>query len=141
MGHINTTATLNINGSYSQEKQLMIKDLIYKNDVDIIFLQEMVKECPGKNPGYTALYNIDTEKLGTAIITRDSLSVTNPEKLPNGRGMACRYHHTLLVKFYEPSRNTRRQATSSSIMTLYIYFDTLHSIVSSAATSVVSHHH
>jgi hypothetical protein len=68
----NTVSTLNINGSYSQEKQLMIKDFIYKNDVDIIFVQEEVTECLVKIPGYTTLYNIGTEKRGTAFITRDS---------------------------------------------------------------------
>jgi hypothetical protein len=109
MGHINTLATLKINGSYSQEKQFMIKDFIYKNDVDRIFLHVVVTEYLDKIPGYTTLYNVCTEKRGRVIITRDSLFVTRPEQLPNGRGLACRYHHTLLVNVYAPSGNTHRK--------------------------------
>ena len=58
------------------------------NDIDILFLQEVVAESLNAIRGYQVKYNIALMRRETAIITRETIPLHGIEKLPSGRGMS-----------------------------------------------------
>jgi len=75
----------------------MLNEFMYKQEIDIILLQEVTHADFEMIRGYTAHLNIGTNKRGTAILTREQISLTNITRLPSGRGMAASYQEIWLV--------------------------------------------
>ena len=53
--------------------------------------------------------NVGTDELGTAILTKNSISFERVEMLPNGRGMSGVYHNTYFINVYAPSGTNKRK--------------------------------
>jgi len=66
----NRIATLNINGISSPTTLAMLGDFLHKQEIDIIFLQEVTQPILHTLRGYAAHTNVGTNGRGTAIVTR-----------------------------------------------------------------------
>jgi hypothetical protein len=71
-----------------------------------MFLQDVVVVDVEDIPGYAIVYDVRTNKGGSAIVIRDSKLVKDFGKLPNGPGMVCKHNHVTLVDVHEPSGST-----------------------------------
>jgi exonuclease III len=109
MPEIYKIATLNINGMATPPRIAMLEDFLQKQEVDIIFLQEVTRPVFDDIRGFTAYTNIGTTGRGTAITTRDHIQLTNILCLPTGRGMAAQFQNVTIVNIYAPSGASRRR--------------------------------
>ena len=69
----------------------MLNEFIHKQEIDIILMQEVTHTDFDMIWGYTAHLNVGINKRGTAILTREQISLINITRLPSGRGMAASY--------------------------------------------------
>jgi hypothetical protein len=70
-----TIPNFNINGLYCDARQQILRDFIYRNDLDI-FSQEVVNDEFRQMPGYKFHYNIVAKRRGTAVVARDTKPIT-----------------------------------------------------------------
>jgi exonuclease III len=101
-------ATLNINGQSSSTRVTMLEAFIRLHDIDILLLQEVTLPLTLGLSSYHVYYNIGTTRRGTAIIARDTLTVTNIAKLPSGRAIAAMFGTLMIVNIYAPSGTAKR---------------------------------
>jgi exonuclease III len=89
--HIITTniTTININGITSTTRTQMLRNFIYKLDIDILFMQEVTHPSLEKLNGYTVHYNIGSVQRGTAIVARDNIELANITRIPSARAIAA----------------------------------------------------
>jgi len=109
MAEIYKVATLNINGMSAGGRMGMLNEFLHKKEIDIILLQEVTHTDFDMIRGYTAHLNIGINKRGTAILTREQISLTNITRLPSERGMAASYQGVWFVNLYAPSGTANRQ--------------------------------
>jgi len=64
-----------INGFYCDARQQMLRDFIYRNDLDI-FSQEVIIDEFRQMLGYHFHYNTVTKRQGTAVVERDTKPIT-----------------------------------------------------------------
>jgi exonuclease III len=102
-------ATLNINGMTTQPRIAMLEDFLYKQQIDIIFLQEVTRPVFDDIRGFVTHTNIGTSGRGTAILKRNHMQLTNIVCLPTGRGMAAVLKSVSLVNIYAPPGAARRR--------------------------------
>ena len=87
----------------------MLNEFLYKQEIDIILLQELTHSDFDMIRGYRAYLNIGINKRGTAILTKEQIQLTNITRLPSGRGMAASYQGVWIVNIYAPSGTANRQ--------------------------------
>jgi exonuclease III len=63
-------STLNINGLHTRARKEMLHDFLRKQEIDILYLQEVVHPNLGELQGYTMYVSVGTEMRGTAFVTR-----------------------------------------------------------------------
>ena len=102
-------ATLNINGMTTPPRITMLEDFLQKQEIDIIFLQEVTQPIFDDIRGFTAYTNIGTTGRGTAILTRDRIQLTNIVCRPTGRGRTVQFQNITIVNIYPPSGAERRR--------------------------------
>jgi exonuclease III len=76
MPYIYKVATININGIRSEPRHDMLVDFLHKQDIDTALLQEVTQPGITAIQRYTAWINLGNERRGTAILTRDGITVT-----------------------------------------------------------------
>ena len=109
MAEIHKIATLNINGMSAGDKMTMLNEFLYKQEIDIMLLQEVTHTDFDEVRGYTVHFNIGTSKRGTAFVTREQIQITNVTRLPSGRGIAVNYQGVWIVNICAPSGTANRQ--------------------------------
>lgn len=85
MPFIRNIATANLNAINSDVKKSLLKDFIWTNDLDIIFLQELAFENFSFLSTHTAIVNISIDGKGTGILLRNNLLFTDIVLNCNGR--------------------------------------------------------
>ena len=75
-------ATLNINGMASLTRITMLAEFVRTWEIDILLAQEVTQPVLHEIIGYTTQYNIGTSRIGTAIVARDGINLTNVTRLP-----------------------------------------------------------
>jgi exonuclease III len=101
-------ATLNINGLSSPTRQGMLDALVRWHGKDILLMQEATNPFTLGFQGYTIHYNTGTSRRGTAILTRDTIVVTNVFRIPSGRAIAESLGTLLIVNVLAPSGTSKR---------------------------------
>jgi len=101
-------ATININGITSTTRRQMLRNFIYKHDIDIFFIQKVTHPSLDKLNGYTVHYNMGTAQRGTAIVARDNIELANITRILSGRAIAAEYQGIWLVNIYAPSGAAKR---------------------------------
>jgi hypothetical protein len=90
-------ATVNINGISADNRMRMFEGFLYKNDIDIVLLQEVTLPNITAIHRYTAHINIGTEGRGTAIIMKAELTARNVIRSPTGRGIALEFNGVWII--------------------------------------------
>ena len=67
-------ATLNINGLASRTKVEMLEDFLRRQEIDILFLQEVAHSTIDILRGYKTYNNVRTAGRGTAMVTRNEIT-------------------------------------------------------------------
>jgi endonuclease/exonuclease/phosphatase family metal-dependent hydrolase len=81
----------------------MLAEFIYKQDLDVILLQEVTNQSITMVQRYIAYTNLGTEGRGTAILTKDVLQAEQVERSPSGRGIAIKLKGVWYINVYAPS--------------------------------------
>jgi exonuclease III len=95
--------TLNINGTTSPTRLLMLREFIHKNDGDFVLLQKVTNVNTINIRGYQMVENIGTTERGTAILSKVDLQLWWIKRLPSGRGIAAYFDNTCIINLYAPS--------------------------------------
>jgi exonuclease III len=77
-------ATLNINGLASRTKVEMLEDFLRRQEIDILFLQEVAHSTIQPLRSYKTYTNVGTVGRGTAMVRRNEITITNITRLPSG---------------------------------------------------------
>lgn len=88
MNYVRKVVTININAIAVQVKKMLLKEFIVKNDIDIVFMQEVQFEDFSFIHSHDAFVNIDVTNKGTAILIRKSLNYSQLLMDPGGRVMS-----------------------------------------------------
>jgi exonuclease III len=71
-------------------------------------LQEVTQPGITAIQKYIARLNLGNENRGTAILTRDGITVTQIKRIPSGRGMAMEINGVWYINVYAPSGAERK---------------------------------
>lgn len=85
MSYIFKVGSVNLNSTSSTINKYLLRDFITNNDVDILFLQEVVFSNFSFVPSYSVLLNNNGSGSGTAILIRNTFRFEQPLLDPNGR--------------------------------------------------------
>jgi len=108
MAHIKI-ATVNIIGLSFPKKLAMLAELIRLREIDLLLVKEVTKPVLHNIQGYNTHYNIGATMRGTAIITRDSISLENVTMLPSGRAIAAKFREIWIININATSGTARKQ--------------------------------
>jgi exonuclease III len=84
-------ATLNINGLATRTRMEMLQDFVRRQEIDILFLQQLAHPTLNELRNYKTYTNVGTAMRGTAFVTREEITITNITKLPLERGIAAEF--------------------------------------------------
>jgi exonuclease III len=103
-------ATLNINVLASRTKVEMLQDFLRRKEIDILFLQEVAHSTIDALRSCMTYTSLVPAGRGTAMVTRNEITITDITRLPSGRGIAAEYRGIWLVKVYAKSGTAKRHA-------------------------------
>jgi exonuclease III len=86
----------------------MLKEFICRQNVDVIFLQQVATEDVDQIRGYTSYYNISTAMQGIAIVARNTLQMTKIPAILSVRAMTANLGDLRLINIYAPSGTARK---------------------------------
>ena len=86
---ITTIATVNINGFTAASRVGMLTEFLRRNEVDILFVQEVTNMDVLQIRGYETYQNNGTTCRGTAILAKRGIPLTNVRTIPSGRAIAA----------------------------------------------------
>jgi exonuclease III len=86
----------------------MLAEFVRKQNIDVMFIQEVTDLVLDNTWGYKAYTNLGTTHRGTAFISRDQLELKGIKCLPSGRGIAATLNGVSLVNIYAPSGAEKR---------------------------------
>jgi hypothetical protein len=69
----------------------MLEEYLQRHEIEIALLQEVTSPRLNDIKHYTSYINIGTDQRGTAILTKDGITVTDVKRFPSGRGIAVRF--------------------------------------------------
>jgi hypothetical protein len=78
----------------------MPDEYLPKHEIEILLPQKVTHTDFDMIRGYNAYTNVATNNRGTAMITREQITLTDITRLPLGRGMAARYRGVWLANLY-----------------------------------------
>jgi hypothetical protein len=81
----------------------MLETFIYRNNIDILLVQEVTNVNIQYLRGCTCYINIGTTQRGTALIVKDPLTLSDVTMLTSGRGIAAKCKGLWIVNIYAPS--------------------------------------
>jgi exonuclease III len=87
----------------------MLADFLYKQEIDILLLQEVTLNEFDMIRGYSAHVDVGKNKRGIAMLIRKAIQVTNITRLPSGREMVASCRGVWIVKISAPSGSTNRR--------------------------------
>jgi exonuclease III len=93
-------ATLNINGLHTRTRVEMLHDFIQKQEIDVLFIQDVTHPNIGALRGHRMYTNVGTMMRGTAFVTREEMQLHNIKQLLSGRGKAADFRGIMLIKIY-----------------------------------------
>ena len=89
----------------------MLDAFVRLHDIDILFMKAMTRPFTTGFQGYTIHYNIGTSQRGTAVLTHDTIVVTNLSRIPSGRAIAATLGTLLIIKYICPLRQIQTIGT------------------------------
>jgi exonuclease III len=86
----------------------MLDAFVRSHELDILLMQEVTNPFNNGFQGYNIHYNIGTSRRGSAILTRESIVLTNITRIPSGRAIAGTFGALLIANVYAPSGTSKR---------------------------------
>jgi exonuclease III len=110
IGYMDTLkiATWNINVLMSPTRIAMMEAFVRLHELDILVRQEVTHPIITEIHGYNVYYNIGTNRRDTALLTRDTFTITNVTMPPSGRAIAANFRTLSIINIYAPSGTTKR---------------------------------
>lgn len=102
-------ATVNLNNSNSLVYKMLLKDFLQNHDVDLAFLQEVIYEDFSFVPNYNMIVNINSDKMGTAILLKKNLVYKNHIIDPSGRLISVVVNGINFVNVYAFSGTNKKK--------------------------------
>ena len=84
--------------------------LLRRQEIDILFLQEVAHPTLNELCNYKTYTSVGTAKRGTALVTQEEITITNITKLPSGRGIAVEFRGIWIINIYAPFGAARNMA-------------------------------
>lgn len=109
MNHIMKIASVNLNSSTNLINKNLLKDFIVNNDLDVIFLQEVVYSNFSFVPSHIPFVNISERNSGTAVLIRKSFEISQPLFSLNGRITSIVIKNMNFVNVYAFSGSNHRK--------------------------------
>lgn len=109
MNYVYTIATINLNSSNTKANKGLLKDFINNHDIDVIFLQEVSYEDFSFIYTHHSLVNISSDKKGTAILIRKSLTYSDSVLDLSGRITSVVINNVNMINIYAHSGNNMRK--------------------------------
>lgn len=103
-------ATINVNSTNSLVHKSLLKDFLLNQDIDVAFLQEVTYENFSFVPSYTALVNVNADRMGTAILLRKNIEFKHPIFDPSSRILSVVVNGINLVNIYAYSGTKKRSS-------------------------------
>lgn len=108
--HSYTIATINLNGIHNQTKLQALASFVHSHDLDVVCMQEVVADDISI-PGYTIVFNIDENRRGTAVATKNGIRLTQIRKSVDSRIICVLVENAVTVlNLYAPSGSNNRAA-------------------------------
>jgi exonuclease III len=87
----------------------MLEEFLRHHEIDILLVQEVTQHFLRDVRGYNTHYNVGANKRGTAIMTREGISLENITMIPSGRAIAAKFREVRILNVYSPSGNVMKQ--------------------------------
>jgi exonuclease III len=87
----------------------MLEEFFRRQEIILMFLQEVIHTTINMISQYTAYMNIGTDGRGTTILAKDGLILTEIHRIPSGRGIAATLNGIRIVNIYAPSGSEKRR--------------------------------
>ena len=114
-----TFTNLKFNIGHSETKHPLLNNFKRLHEIDIHFLQEVLRQNLGNIPGRKTIWNVSIDQRLRSIIIIKELEV-----LPKGRGITCQFNHITLVNINAPSgQRSVRSVNISLIWDWYTCFE------------------
>ena len=133
MNHVMRVASVNLNSSTNLVNKNLLKDFIFNNDLDVIFLQEVVYSNFSFIPSFLPFVNISERESGTAILVRNSFESSQPLFSLNGRVTSIVIENINFVNVYAHSGSNRRKERDN----LFLNDLTTHLAKANVSTNIV----
>jgi len=82
---------------------------LHKQEIDILLLQEVTNTYFNMTRGFNAYRNVRINTRGTAMLTGETIKLTNVTRLTSGYGMAEHCLGVWIVNIYAPSGSSNTQ--------------------------------
>lgn len=110
MNHVVRVASVNLNSSTCTANKNLLREFIWKNDIDVLYLQEVCYENFSFVPSHTPFVNVNEHESGTAILIRNSLNVSQPLFSLNGRISSIVVENMNFINIYAYSGSNRKKS-------------------------------
>jgi exonuclease III len=97
----------------------MLDDFLRNQDIDIAPLQEVTHSNFTFLRRYEAHSNVGTGNIGTAILAKEGITLTNITRLPTGRGIAAYFEEIRIINIYAPIWGREEEGTRSLFQRRY----------------------
>jgi len=87
----------------------MLEDFLRREEIGLLFLQEVAHSTIDTLRSYKTYTSVGTRGRGTAMVTRNEITITNITRLPSGRGIEAEYGGICMANVYTPSGTAKRQ--------------------------------
>lgn len=109
MPFIRKIATVNLNAINTDVKKSLLKDFIWLNDLDIVFVQELAFENFSFLNSHEAIVNISEDGKGTGILLRKNIQFSNVILNTNGRISSICVDSTNFINIYAHSGSNHKK--------------------------------
>lgn len=116
MVFLRTVCTVNINAINTHVKKSLLRDFVWNNDIDVVFLQEVAFEDFGFLSSHAAIVNIGTEHKSTAVLVRKTVNFSNVIMNPNGRITSVVIDQMNFINVYAASGSTHKNERNDMFM-------------------------
>jgi exonuclease III len=86
----------------------MLEDFLYRNDIDLLCIQEITNLNIKNIEHYESHVNIGEKGRGTALIVKEAYILSDVRHMPSGRGISANFHGCR-VNIYAPFGASRRR--------------------------------
>lgn len=109
MNFVINVGSINLNSSTTIVNKYLLRDFIFNNDIDILFLQEVCYSNFSFVPSYKPFVNVSEHGSGTAILIRDSFEASQPLLSLDGRISSVVVNGLNFVNVYAFSGSNRKK--------------------------------